>query len=804
MSIRLNDPEDRMENVSATGMPVSERVKTAQAARTVYDDMVEADYLPAQRRARLQGLANGNPPYDPRRLEELGMGYMTNVNFGECSAILDQKASAFYELFFEVPTLIQVRMSLPADDVEGADQWGPIIEEEFTTLLMDWSGFLIAMDKSRRESDKFGLGVMFWRDEYDWRPKAFNCGSFRYPAHAGLDIEELDVFALDDQVSVGQLYKWALEDQEVAKEQGWNPAQVKKMLVSIYRDGESQSSITDITSTSEWESLEQRIKNGDALIQQKEFQPVRIIHLLVKEYDTDEVSHYIIPDDEYQHDAEEEFLFRHPRRFVSMSRVLWWLPYNNGDDYLRSVRGLASRIEHYCDLSNRFLGRVFDAGFITSSLLIQPSNAGDMSQMQMIRMGVMTIVPPGTDVIQSSFQPQIQPLIQLRDMSGSVMRNNTGVWKQHAESATAVRQPDKTARQVAEEVAKEARIEKSGVTYDYYHIERLYREIFRRVTDPDYLESEAALPGRAQADKFIRRCVQRGVPYEVLVAPDVFQIYATRAIGMGSLGAKMDITNQVLETRFLYDEQGQINATRDWLAVRVGYQNVDRYKPPRNRDDIPSNVHSMVALENNDIQEGQPVVVGADQMHVIHLNGHLPPLVEIMKAVMETEGVGIDAQRVLPVMQVGGQHVQEHLQYVAQDPAREQYVNTITEFLKQFSQAIELLARQAEQQAAEAEKQRQADQQKVEQAEQAINDRDFLLKMREIELKQESMHRMRVAKTEVQNEIRRQDAEAGIALKSDRQQAELNMDAEKVRAEIEIDKIKARSSGRARGGGGEG
>ena len=75
--------------------------------------------------------------------------------------------------------------------------------------------------------------------------------------------------------------------------------------------------------------------------------------------------------------AEPAFLFEGYSRYDKMSNVVWWLPYNYGDGYARSVRGVASFMAQHDDLSNRFLCRVFDAGFMSSSLLLRPDSQLD-------------------------------------------------------------------------------------------------------------------------------------------------------------------------------------------------------------------------------------------------------------------------------------------------------------------------------------------------------------------------------------------------------------------------------------------
>jgi hypothetical protein len=56
------------------------------------------------------------------------------------------------------------------------------------------------------------------------------------------------------------------------------------------------------------------------------------------------ISHSIIPDNS----SLKVFLYDMPEEYDSMSRVLWWLPYNYGDGSLRSPRGLGFAGDHGC------------------------------------------------------------------------------------------------------------------------------------------------------------------------------------------------------------------------------------------------------------------------------------------------------------------------------------------------------------------------------------------------------------------------------------------------------------------------
>lgn len=787
----LKPEQIEMQSVTETGNAVKNRIQHIAAAIHLFDKEQESHKPDAIRRARIKGMINGNPPYDQNRLEELGLGYMINVNFQEMRSILDAKAASHYELFFEVPTLIEVKQVLGNDPQQPTTDFGFIIAEEFSKMCFEWSGFLPFMDKTRREADAYGLGVGGFRDEYDWRPRAFNSGSFLTNKRAEMDIEKLPYAFLRDPVQVGELFRMALEDPDTAKKDGWNLDQVRRVMKNVFNKQSTGDDETDPYQTSMWESIEQQIRNGEFIeFEKHQFEYLSLVHLLVREIDDGKVSHYIFDEGARPEDG---FLYEADRQYDNMSQALWWLPYNNGDGFLHSVRGLASMIEHHCDLSNRYLGRVFDAGFTTSSLLLQPNGPVDMSQLQLIRMGVITIIPHQVKAIQSSFQPNVGQLIQLRDLSSSIMRNNTGIYRQNPE-LFAEQQREKTAYQVSQEVAREARSEKSSIAFDYDHVEKLYREMFRRVTNPDYLQSSVDRPGLKEARKFVMACLRRGVPFELLTTPGVFEVYATRAMGLGSWGVKLDLSNQVLNMQGMYDEAGRINAIRNWLAVRVGYRNVDQYKPLVNRDQIPTNETSIATLENNDMMEGSSVPVGSDQLHTVHFQVHLQLAMGILGSYQQNGAQNMNVQQTLVYLQQAIPHMEQHLQYLSQDPTRGDFIKQGMEALNMLAQFAQMLNKAQEQLAEQQQQEQAAQQQMLMEAQQVMQDRETMLKAEEIQkkyevemAKQNSLNQMRAQKTRDQMDIRRAQTAENLNLSREKQAAEIEMKQRELEAKIALE-----------------
>jgi hypothetical protein len=776
--------------VTPKGMPVKRRIESISVARDLMRRTDIAFEQDSYRRARIKAQLDGAPPYDPGKLDELGLGYMTNVNFQELPSILSQKANQFHEVFYEVPCVATFSRAPGTPlDYEG---YARIIETEFHTMLMSWTGFLPLMDKVRRESDAYGVGVAVWSDEWDWRPKAFSTGSFTFDPMAEMDPESIQYFFLADSVPAGNLIRWALDPDE-SLETGWNREAVKRLLAKIYVDEIQQGDGDKRYPVPLWEDLQQRIRNGDRTFDIKEFDHVMLRYLFVREvYGSKKISLYIFSEKELE-EGSDDFLYAREDMYENVTNALWLLPYDNGDGYLKSVRGLASRIEAHCDLSNRYLGRVFDTGFLSASVLLQPRTGGDYSQATMIRSGIMSILPANFDVIQrTTMAPSVAQLVPLRDLSLSIMRNNTGVWREHAELFEE-KAAQKTARQVAEEASKEARMEKTGIQFDYSQIDRLYKEIWRRATNPEFLMNPTELDGRKEALEMIGRCARRGVTQDVIMnLRDLFVPRVTKSIGMGSWGIKLDISNQLLNMAGMFDEVGRYNAKRDRVGILVGYENVDRYVPAMDRDSIPTEDTSHAVLENNDLREGSKVLAASQQMHILHVKTHVQVASEVVERV-KANAIG-DARKDAQILSVALEHLDAHRMYMMNDPTRAEFVNQLNKFLQDSSQSLKKLVAMAQKTMQAEEEMQQAGAAVVDEARQTLRSRDHDLKMAKLQAdmqleasKQQSLNAMRQAKTDEQNRIRREGAAADIELKRT-----------KLDADIEIDRMKAEA--KARGG----
>ena len=737
------------------------------------------------RRALLKGMENGDPPYDPVVLQERNLEFMTNVNFMEMRGILDGRANAFYELFFDTPTLVHCTLdpkavaSLPLASKNRLKEVEAIVSEEVTRTWLNWPGFLIGMDRAKRDSDLYGYGVAIFRDPVDWRPHFISVLNFQPDPDCSVDIDSLQYFFVYDHYTVQELFR-VLEstDEEDAV---WSKSVIRNLIVDEYnRNVPEEQSVP-------WTIISLEIERNAPTIQELGLRKIPVIHFFVREEDSEEVSHYIMPRNQ------DAFLMKAPKRFKSMRQTVWWLPANYGDTRLSSVRGIASYLYPHCDLSNRYLGRIFDQAFMRNSVVLRPRTMMDLSRLKVVRFGPFTILPPdlnmdGTLLAGGDFSSSLA----IRETSFAILKNNTGIYKPYTESVF-MRQGMKTARQVIEEVSRESRMERAKVTFDYMQLEILYREMFRRLMNNKSLDG-ADWPGSKDAVDFFERCRARGVPDDYLGDPNIWIVRVAKAIGLGSYGVKYDISQQVIGMSPYMPVKGARAAIRDRLAVLVGWENVDRYFPAEGLEDVPSNDDSIASLENTALLTGHGMVkVGAEQDHVSHLRTHGEPILQLMQVLQGIQEGKVDLLSVdwekSSVMLVGLiQHLSEHRAFIEKDPLMKSFVQQVDQLLgiaKQVAEfSVQILPKVLEA--------KQARKEEGKEPPIVIQPSPEVERLRMEREKQASINRMRLEKTRVQNLIRTNWARAQIELSKEQYKAKLRSMVDKLRGDLTL-KIVANS-----------
>jgi len=217
-----------------------------------------------------------------------------------------------------------------------------------------------------------------------------------------------------------------------------------------------------------------------------------------------------------------------------------------------------------------------------------------------------------------------------------------------------------------------------------------------------------------EIDGWIERCAMRGVQLEqMLVIPQLFSIVVCRDLALGSDGKVSEMTQYVQLYGGTIDENGRKFLARQHAKLRFGAGDADSIIPEISRDQSPTDQSSFATLENNMMKAGMPAQVGMDQMHWSHIPVHAQILQEIVDQVHAPEdngggapaasqafaaesganpGEDIENPRgLLQLLQMASQHIQEHLQYGAQQIGMQEQAEQVMKMLRDLRPTIKAL-----------------------------------------------------------------------------------------------------------------
>lgn len=702
-----NPSDDIFLTVDDSGNPVDKRIVTTTTMRDIFSTFLAEDAQEADRRVRLSNIYNGYLPYKPEDLRKLNLGNLANFNTGDLAGFIDARVAAISELALDTSALVELR-PLPASNAgPQAATFAEIIADEFSTTVRDRNKLLPCLAGMFRECDLFGLGPVTWASSRDYNPMSLRRGQIKFRSDGPINSSDHEIFMFESPVDIGY-FRRLFSKPEVSKKAGWNVQAVKDYLIAVYIDekvAEAQAGNKSCTTTQESAQLEMR---QNRWLEINQFKTMTLLHALVKESDG-KIRHQICTP---MVDI-EPFLFDKEACYESFDQCFLWMPASVVEQEARGSRGVASKIAPLADLNNRLLCQMYDVAFRAGAITLVSTSPGMHQQQTISERGPWTVIPADLAVSPQQFNGSaIQQLASLRDLGNNISSNNvTGT--RGAIGGASERIVSGTERKTKQEVMTEednkARGEQVLFAARVLVLDAVFRETFRRfmllVTGDhkDYPEVE----------KFIQRCILRGIPLEVLKNTEIlFTVYTSRILVTGGGAAHAAVLSQLMGSfGGNFDEMGRNLMTRDIVRFRLGTKSADRYRPESSRDNEYTNATSFAVLENNSIQKGDQAIVGSDQMHWSHVPIHMQILSSAVQMYKENpEGI-TDPQQMLNVLQIASQHIQEHVNLGAMQPGMQPLAKSVISQIASLAPVIKGLTMMAatmeRQQQAEAKRQQE-------------------------------------------------------------------------------------------------
>jgi len=649
-------------SLDAKGKPVETRLKDVNAAVGIFSTLLRADEKSAVNRARIDSMFDGAAPYSQAQLAASGQGLKTNLNFGEAQRLLDISLSAYVDLYSSLERLVNVKAT--EGERSETEPKEAIVEEELSNLFRRWPEFHSSYLRLCTQFIKHGVGIAYFDSPDDWKFRVGGFADILIPRQSQASEDSVDIAIGRRQYLLHELYHF-IKNEKAAKAVGWNVEEVKRvMMENVKTSGRSYQSGSTY---SDYEALQAEIKNND-LYTGIQNPTVDVLHYWVREIDGS-VSHYISAESN-----PKDFLYKKVSRYDKPENAFVFFTYGVGSNgTYHSIRGLGQRIFSHVQTSNRLRCQQIDGAMLGSAVMIQPENQRSLDELSFTFYGAYAVMSPNVRIVEKAI-PNLGTAVQpaLQDLTQQLQLNTDTISSYGANQTS----PYKNQMQVVSDMDVATRISGSTLNLFYASWTRLMREMVRRVV-------QTKRPDAAIKD-FFARCEKRGVEASFIKTLDVEQTKAVRSIGSGSHANRIVALRELQGISGQFDDVGRRNLTRDIVSTRVGHDLADRYVPAQESE--RTTVDTKIAyLENQQLQQGQPVPVVSSEMHGQHLQLHVPLLQQLIEGI---NGGQVDPQQALPALQALYQHISETAQYASGDPALQAVVAQSKQVLQYAEEAI--------------------------------------------------------------------------------------------------------------------
>jgi hypothetical protein len=662
--------------------PPKSRVKSIEATRNRILELKEGDKRRSNRRALIQALIDGEPPYDEEEMAACGRGDDANINFRGAEGRVAAATTPYYELDFGVPTAISLNLEYGDGKLakEKLSEWAATISQRITDLLWAWSGYKLKKRMSHYQMVVYGHGPIIWPKKRGWHFEAKRDDSVWVADNADCDLDHLEEMAIPGHFNPVEL--WKLVDN-APDDSGWD----KKMVKQAIRKA-APKTFKD-TYHNAWSQYEASLRRGDTLWNNK---AARIYYTgyYVKEF-SGKITYCIVldttPNDEEKNKKGEEiddFVFKKVGWFDSFHQIICPFHFDVGpDEHWWSVKGLGPKIYDGSDTENRFLCTLLNNAASSSGMMLQAKSGQALQTIQqtpIVRANGVTYIPPDWEVQPMPNNVRMDGPIDVLKIVTNLMNSNTGQYEQIDNP------PQPTLGQ--QEILEKGQSALTRGQYDWYYAfsDDAHKETVRRMFDPNLNEKDS---GGEEALEMRRKLVEEDeIPEEVLKFENFKNIHASRGVGYGSPQMQHIVGQQLIQMAGTMSEEGRQNAFRMNGAVLVGQTNVDRFWPKFEEMGVPNDQEAWATFENNVLRMPQAQLeVTPNQNSVVHFITHFKDMMAHLQQVKAGQG---DPVSLITHLDNGGAHNHNHLEKIQADPTRkEQY--------KQFNKMHVMLAKLTDQ-----------------------------------------------------------------------------------------------------------
>lgn len=680
-------------SLNEDGSVPSSRISDAESTRNMVLQWLLNDVERNKKRAMLDGLVQGNPPYRRSAMIAEGRGDGCNVNWRTAEAYEDTAVGAIYDLFSEAPTFTTV--SLLGRDADTSTEWSHVVTEEFDILQKADPSWDAVMQCSIRETTRFAAGPLVFFDDVDWHVRHVPFAYLQVPDDASSDINRWEVAAVRDDLLPHQLYDY-IRNAGAASDVGWNVEATRQAIINAAPVIGSNPNVV-----LSWEWVQQQLKQNSFSFSARS-KIVQCCHIFAREFPQKgevkgKITHAIFvlspqPGQSTTDATTRDFLYRRDRlydRWQECIHPMYYAQGQGGKHY--GVTGQGVKMFGAMEAENRLLCNAYDKAFAPKIMFRATTPSGKQRGLP-TRRGDYQVLPDGWNMEQVATGSMIEDqILMAREIKGLVSANLSS-YRQNLD------QPKSgnplTAAEVQVRASDQSRMGKTQLNRYYEQLDWLYEERYRRACNPSLTTGD---PGGEEALEFQKRCEDRGVPKSELRR--ICSVKATRVTGQGSQQMRKQALQETFPVMSRLPEDGQEHLIRDYIAATSGQYMVDRYYP---RNKVSRMVQDQLVGATDQVagmKVGVPAVFSPSQNPLIYAQTFIQAASQALESLTKTppEALLETSSRVLAFLELAGPAVAMHLKRMEGDTTRKEAIGVLEKQLKDLAQATDQLRERVKQ-----------------------------------------------------------------------------------------------------------
>ncbi len=692
-------------------------IKTVSGARTVYTTLRTNHLKRITLAKEIDGLIQGNPPYNPAELAQAGLQHIANFNDMSARAVFERACLAYWNLLNNSQYLTTFVIHAQSPETT---YWAQKLAEHWDFAVRNyWPSFIVNVASLTSQIVKLGVSPAIFPDERDPRWRVVEYSRFYIPDQTQSDLDMLTTVCIETDMTVQYLWSVYTEfkdkkatpdatanDADGTGQRGpWNIAEIGFLLVQLANQAtKASSSPMDIY------ELERKYYSGDINYMNMYSDTVRIISFLQKGYNG-KISHYMF----HREIDNGQFMFFQKDQYEDMNEAITIFTMNPGEYTIHANKGLGHKIFSLAQAKIMLDCSVVDMAKWASTPIIK-SPALSTKDADQIRFypGVPTNIG-SAELVTNNMGANVQNVVAAAQYLGSQIQYNIT----YSGGDSGQPDPDQGSLSPTQSrlmAFREFSVLKNNVMHFYSIFDRLLLSMTAKM-----LRSTPSDPGYEISRVWKERCIADGVPEAIFNAkggsrwrlPEHLEVSATRAVGAGSQVAHLMGLQELQAIVGSFGPREEREFKRQFIMATLGPEYVQTFMQERDDVDEKAGGASLAAVENAIMQQGMSPVFSADNEQRAHFATHMALAQQMTQMLKEQQMDPIAVDKVLTVLVP---HLGEHLQALSRSMFTQQFFIQAKPAYDQLVKFAQLNRHNAEQMAQAQQKKQQQEQEQQQEA----------------------------------------------------------------------------------------